>query len=160
MFDFHWPWMAIVLALPLAARYYWLRHPDEDDRQQEGQRTTLLHPDLARLTRAFHGNKPGRPLASRIYPWLLWFTWIALVAALMAAAEEAGTALQPVAYDATASDASLAYAAGCVPRIACLGHVRENSHGFEVARLAVFERLLETLVAAIRLRLPGLSDWR
>jgi Ca-activated chloride channel family protein len=82
MFDFHWPWMAIALVLPLLARYYWQRHLD-DDNLQEGQRTTLLHPDLARLTKAYHGNKPGRPLASRLYPWLLWFTWIALVAALM-----------------------------------------------------------------------------
>jgi Ca-activated chloride channel family protein len=83
MFDFHWPWMAVALVLPLLARYYWRRRPEDDDPQQEGQRTTLLHPDLGRLTLAFHGNKPGRPLASRIYPWLLWFTWIALVAALM-----------------------------------------------------------------------------
>ncbi len=83
MFDFHWPWMAVALVLPLLARYYWRRRPEDDDPQQEGQRTTLLHPDLGRLTLAYHGNKPGRPLASRIYPWLLWFTWIALVAALM-----------------------------------------------------------------------------
>jgi Ca-activated chloride channel family protein len=83
MFDFHWPWMAAALVLPLLARYYWRRRPEDDDPQQEGQRTTLLHPDLGRLTLAYHGNKPGRPLASRIYPWLLWFTWIALVAALM-----------------------------------------------------------------------------
>jgi Ca-activated chloride channel family protein len=83
MFDFHWPWMAVALVLPLLARYYWRRRPEDDDPQQEWQRTTLLHPDLGRLTLAFHGNKPGRPLASRIYPWLLWFTWIALVAALM-----------------------------------------------------------------------------
>jgi putative aminopeptidase FrvX len=54
--------------------------------------------------------------------------------------------LQPVAYDGAASDASLVYAAGSVQRIACFGHVRENSHGYEVARLSVFEHVVRTLV--------------
>ena len=64
-------------------------------------------------------------------------------------AEEAGTALQPVAYDATASDASLVYQMGGAERIACFGHVRENSHGYEVARLSVFDNVLKVLVRFI-----------
>ena len=56
---------------------------------------------------------------------------------------QAGTELQPVVYDATASDASCVQT---VPRIACVGHVRENSHGFEVARLSVFDNVINTLV--------------
>lgn len=69
-----------------------------------------------------------------------------LVRALRAAAQRAGTELQPVVYDGAASDASLVYAAGAVPRVACFGHVRENSHGYEVARLSVFDNMLDTLV--------------
>ena len=68
---------------------------------------------------------------------------------LMAAAERAGTALQPVVYDSAASDASLVAYAGLAPRIACLGHARANSHGFEVARLAVFDTLLAVLHAYV-----------
>ncbi|HXF63435.1 MAG TPA: M20/M25/M40 family metallo-hydrolase, partial [Caldilineaceae bacterium] len=69
-----------------------------------------------------------------------------LILALSAAAQAAGTALQPVVYDAAASDASLVFAAGGAPRVACFGHVRDNSHGYEIARLSVFDRVLDTLV--------------
>lgn len=70
----------------------------------------------------------------------------ALVRDLCAAAQAAGTELQPVVFDNAASDASLVFAAGLAQRIACFGHVRENSHGYEVARLAVFENVVKTLV--------------
>lgn len=70
----------------------------------------------------------------------------ALVRDLCAAAQAAGTELQPVVFDNAASDASLVFAAGLAQRIACFGHVRENSHGYEVARLAVFEHVVKTLV--------------
>lgn len=72
-----------------------------------------------------------------------------LIVALCAAAEAAGTQLQPVAYDAAASDASLVFAAGLAPRVACFGHVRENSHGFEAARLSVFDTMLDTLFSFV-----------
>ena len=68
-----------------------------------------------------------------------------LLVELMAAAEAAGTGLQPVVYESAASDASLVFAAGAAPRVACFGHVRANSHGYEVARLAVFDHVLATL---------------
>jgi putative aminopeptidase FrvX len=61
------------------------------------------------------------------------------------AALAAGTALQTVVYDGAASDASLLAYAGLAPRIACIGHPRENSHGYEVARLSVFDNVLKTL---------------
>jgi putative aminopeptidase FrvX len=68
-----------------------------------------------------------------------------LVRALSQAALEAGTELQVVVYDNAGSDASLVYAVGAAQRVACFGHVRENSHGYEVARLSVFENVLKTL---------------
>jgi len=66
------------------------------------------------------------------------------------AALRASTELQSAVFDGAASDASLvSYALG-VPKIACIGHVRENSHGYEVARLAVFDNLLNTLVEFVK----------
>jgi len=74
-----------------------------------------------------------------------------LLVALCRAARLAKTELQPVVYaEGAASDASLVYSVGGAQRIACLGHVRENSHGYEVARLAVFENLYRTLLQFIR----------
>ena len=61
------------------------------------------------------------------------------------AALDAGTELQPAVFAQAASDASLVYAAGGTRRAVCMGHVRENSHGYEVARLSVFDNVLKTL---------------
>jgi putative aminopeptidase FrvX len=69
-----------------------------------------------------------------------------LIVDLCAAAQAAGTELQLVAYDVSASDASMVFEAGAAARIACFGQVRENSHGYEVARLAVFDNMLRTLL--------------
>ncbi|MCC6602807.1 MAG: M20/M25/M40 family metallo-hydrolase [Anaerolineae bacterium] len=73
-----------------------------------------------------------------------------LLLALCRAARNAGTELQTVVYDSAASDASLVYYAGGAQRIACMGQVRANSHGYEVARLAVFDHMLNTLVQFVR----------
>jgi len=59
----------------------------------------------------------------------------------------AGVELQPVVYGGAASDASLVYSIGASPRVACLGYVRDSSHGFEVAPLSAFDNLTTTLVA-------------
>ena len=69
---------------------------------------------------------------------------------LSQAARAAGTELQTAVYEGAASDASLLAYAGLAPRIACFGHVRENSHGYEVARLSVFDNVLNTLVEFTR----------
>jgi putative aminopeptidase FrvX len=73
-----------------------------------------------------------------------------LVQALRQCAREAGTELQVAVYEHSAGDASAAYAVGAVPRAAHVGHVRENSHGYEVARLSVFDNLLKTLARFVR----------
>jgi putative aminopeptidase FrvX len=98
---------------------------------------------------------PGAPLALDGRPGIWSKDRLAhydqpLLVTLMDAAERAGTALQPVVYDGAASDASLVYAAGGAFRIACFGHVRENSHGYEVAPLAVFDAMLNTLLQFVR----------
>lgn len=73
-----------------------------------------------------------------------------LIQEFINASNQAGIGLQLAVYDSAASDASLvSYALG-VPRITCIGHVRENSHGFEVARLSVFDNLLKILLIFIK----------
>jgi len=72
-----------------------------------------------------------------------------LIALICAAARVAGTEMQVAVYTGAASDAGRVYAAGAAPRVAFIGHVRENSHGYEVARLSVFDNVLETLVEFI-----------
>ncbi len=73
----------------------------------------------------------------------------ALLQELCRAAVAAGTELQPVVYEQAASDASAVYTVGAAGRIACFGHVRDNSHGYEVARLAVFDNVTRTLLRYI-----------
>ena len=68
-----------------------------------------------------------------------------LIADLAAAAQRAGTQLQYAVYDRAASDASGVLQTGQVPRAATIGYPRENSHGYEVCRLSVFDKLIATL---------------
>ncbi len=70
-----------------------------------------------------------------------------LIADLSAAANRAGTQLQYAVYDRAASDASGVLNAGHAPRAATVGYPRENSHGYEVCRLSVFDNLIATLFA-------------
>lgn len=73
-----------------------------------------------------------------------------LVVALCDAAVRAGTELYTPVYDGAFSDASAVYEVGAAERVATVGHVRESSHGYEVARLSVFDNLLGTLVEFVR----------
>ncbi len=69
---------------------------------------------------------------------------------LVNAAVEAGTDLQPVLQLGAACDSSMVGATGGAARIADFGHVRENSHGYEVSRLSVFDNVLKILVQFIK----------
>ncbi len=71
-----------------------------------------------------------------------------LIQAVSKAALAAGTEMQTVVLP-SASDASLVYYAGLADRVLCFGQVRENSHGYEVARLNVFGNVLKTLIQFI-----------
>ncbi len=72
-----------------------------------------------------------------------------IVRLLSRCAREAGTQIQTSVQTNANSDASQVFAAGAVPRIALIGHTRYNSHGFEVARLSVFENTYRTLLRFI-----------
>jgi putative aminopeptidase FrvX len=58
---------------------------------------------------------------------------------------DAGVDLQPVVYSGAASDASLVYSIGASPRVACLGYVRANSHGFEATPLITLDHTLAVI---------------
>ncbi len=84
-FEFYWPWMGLLLLLPLLVRYYWPFPPPQEEERPElkGRHTVLLHPALVQLRDAFHGDRPGTPLATRVYGLLLALLWLGLVLALM-----------------------------------------------------------------------------
>ncbi|MES9971472.1 MAG: VWA domain-containing protein [Candidatus Thiodiazotropha sp.] len=83
MFEFHWPWMGLLLLLPLLIRLYWPRPSREQHESVDGMQTTLLHPSLVHLQDAFHTRRPRQPLSARLHSWLLYLLWLALVLALM-----------------------------------------------------------------------------
>ena len=73
-----------------------------------------------------------------------------LLQELRTAANLVGTYLQVATFTGAASDASLVFQAGGAERVACIGHVRENSHGYEVTRLSGFEQVRQVLEAYLR----------
>ena len=69
-----------------------------------------------------------------------------VVRAFIRCAEEVGTEIVPAVFDGAASDASMAYSTGAVARAVTVGHIRDNSHGFEVARLSSIENARKVLL--------------
>lgn len=82
MLDFTWPWMILLLLLPLLM---WLsahrRGYPAADRQE--RQVTLLHPDLYNLQAAFHTRRPAISIGSRFYYLLLALLWLGLTLASM-----------------------------------------------------------------------------
>lgn len=81
----HWPWAAILLPLPFVLPWLWPRRAgaSTDDTAEVGQRTTLLHPDVAALAATYDGQRPRRVLAGLLYKALMYVLWAALVVSLM-----------------------------------------------------------------------------
>lgn len=68
-----------------------------------------------------------------------------LITALSQSALDAGTKLQQLVYTVSGSDAGMVGSIGASPHTACVGHIRLNSHGYEIAYIAVFEKLFKLL---------------
>lgn len=83
MFEFHWPWAAILLPLPLLLPYLWPRRDEQPDETMEGRRDTLRHPQLDALQAAYQSRKPRLQLGGWIHKLLMALLWIGLVFALM-----------------------------------------------------------------------------
>lgn len=61
-------------------------------------------------------------------------------------AKEAGTDLQVMTFERAGSDAGAVHSCGLAPRVAIIGHVRANSHGFDIARLSCFDNSLAVVL--------------
>ena len=83
MFEFHWPWAGVLLALPFVLPFLWPEKGQRKEETLEGQRITLLHPHLEELQTAYQARRPRRQLAGWFYKALLYLLWAALVVALM-----------------------------------------------------------------------------
>lgn len=85
-FEFAWPWFGLLLPAPFLLPHLWPRKSGGDaaaDAHLEGQRMTLLHPQLEALERAYRARRPRPDLASGLSRLLLYLLWAALVLALM-----------------------------------------------------------------------------
>lgn len=82
MINFEWPWMILLLLLPLGR---WLLERQRQDKYGDRQerQVTLLHPALGDLQEAFHARNPGRPIGSRLLRLFMTLVWVGLTLALM-----------------------------------------------------------------------------
>ncbi len=88
LFEFHWPWFALLLPLPLLLPLVWRERPSAQgpkrrEEQLEGERITLLHPRIDELRAAYQAKRPRRNLAGWAHRLLLLLLWTGLVLALM-----------------------------------------------------------------------------
>lgn len=83
IFEFHWPWFALLLPLPFLLPWLWPDRRPQSEAPLEGQRLTLLHPRLEALHASFQTRRPRRQLAGLLYRVLLYLVWAGLVLALM-----------------------------------------------------------------------------
>lgn len=82
MFEFHWPWAALLLPLPFFLPYLWPA-PRAREALRRGQRQTLLHSRIDELTAAFGLRKLRPQVGGWLYLALLALLWIGLALALM-----------------------------------------------------------------------------
>jgi Ca-activated chloride channel family protein len=83
MFEFHWPWAGLLLLAPFLLPFLWPERRARREEELEGQRITLLHPQLGELRAAYQARRPRRQLAGWLYKGLLYLLWASLVVALM-----------------------------------------------------------------------------
>ena len=83
MFEFYWPWAAILFPLPFLVPVLWPRTQQKGEEPLAGQRITLLYPQLDSLQQAYQARRPKRPLSGWLYRLLLYLLWFSLVLALM-----------------------------------------------------------------------------
>jgi Ca-activated chloride channel family protein len=82
-FEFQWPWMALLLMLPLLVQFLWPRTDPEQGDMLAGRQETLLHPSLVHLQECFIGHRPRASTSGRVYSLLLWLLWLLLTLTLM-----------------------------------------------------------------------------
>ena len=82
-FEFHWPWMAVMLAGPFLVRMLWPRTDPAEAETLAGRQQTLLHPSLEVLQESYTGYRPRASVSGRIHGLLLGLLWLLLTLTLM-----------------------------------------------------------------------------
>ncbi len=82
-FEFYWPWMALLLIVPLLVQFLWPRTDPEQAETLAGRQETLLHPSLDQLQECFSGHRPRASISGRIHGLLLGLLWLLLTLTLM-----------------------------------------------------------------------------
>ena len=82
-FEFYWPWMALLLILPLLVQWLWPRTDPEQAETLAGRQETLLHPALGELQQSFTSHRPRASVSGRVHGLLLALLWLFLTLTLM-----------------------------------------------------------------------------
>jgi Ca-activated chloride channel family protein len=83
VFEFHWPWLALLLPLPWLVRIGWEASArSAATKDMEGE-PVLLHPAVQHLELAFAHAPPGATPSSMLHALLVGALWASLVTALM-----------------------------------------------------------------------------
>jgi len=83
MFSFHWPWISVLLPLPLLIWKFWPRRHRPSDYYSQEEGATLLHPALGRLASTFLSARSLTHAGSMQKTVMLAILWISLILALM-----------------------------------------------------------------------------
>jgi Ca-activated chloride channel homolog len=83
MFSFHWPWLALLLPLPLLVWKFWPRRHKASDYYSQEEGATLLHPALGRLASTFLSARSLTHMGSLQKTLMLALLWFTLILALM-----------------------------------------------------------------------------
>lgn len=83
MFDFHWPWLGLLVFLPLVAQLIRARSKRARQVQADDRQATLIHPALDYLSSSFSSSRGRSVLGGRLHWVLMLGLWIALVLAVM-----------------------------------------------------------------------------
>lgn len=139
MFEFHWPWMGLLLFLPLLVRHFWPRYITQGQEQpEEGRRTTLLHPSVQFLQDSFNTRRPRTPIANKLHAILLALFWLFLTLAFMRPQWlEAHTEIKREGYD-------LMLAVDTSRSMTALDFSRNNQ---QVSRMAVVKGVMGRFIA-------------
>jgi Ca-activated chloride channel family protein len=83
VFSFHWPWLALLLPLPLLIWKFWHKPHGATDAYTHADSSTLLHPALGRLASTFVSSRSLTHAGGRLQIFMLALLWVALVTCLM-----------------------------------------------------------------------------
>ena len=82
MFSFQWPWLALLLPLPVVVWRLWPK-PSLASAEQHAEQAVLIHPGVLRAQQAFGAGSPRLPMGMFAQAALLLLSWVGLVGALM-----------------------------------------------------------------------------